>query len=540
MVKVVSWPLLVAICHVAGSPSSWPTSADIGAYDFEIVTPTYCGIDSLFSVNYIGATYATGMKELREANPRLNVTHRNIMNSNATTDCLIQRSNVQDVLARWYYQEKRTNSIPVWITPGCMELDYVNQLAHAWNILLITTVNIDATIRNKALAPTWIATTRYSSNCGEFYKGFLQRNNWTTVATVLDLDLNGPPIFTNLAVTTARHLKEYGYKLTSFIRTAQDPAAITLQIDAILLAVRGTCRVVLYYGTASALRHFLIRATKNDMINENYVYIASRPMPHSLFGSFTWQEGRDDDEIVRAAYRSVILVQVIYADEAQQVQRDKLAFIWKGLSKTSTLRIPRELPLIYLENNHGAFQMLGKMLANLTQSGDFDFSTLKSGRHFAAQFYFKTFHLDHTTISLNGAGVRATTQAIKQLNNDTGEIEIFLIAREKKDYSYEWQTIKSPSWYGNSNFPPNEPFCGFAGLAAVCLEKESHWKGMLTVIIIVIFLVSCALFIATILARVYIARHTLNWWLLNEPILQSVRRRLSSIISKKGSNSSLH
>ncbi|OQV22598.1 hypothetical protein BV898_03423 [Hypsibius exemplaris] len=212
-------------------------------YDIEIVTPTYCGTDSLMSLNYIGPSYSTGIEVFRATSTRLNVTHRTLMNTNVTTDCLTLLSNVQDVLARWYYAEKRKDSVPVIITPGCLELNYVNQLARGWDILLLTTVSIESTIRAYAsAASTWISTSYYPSNCGDFYRQFLLRNNWTTISLILDIDTNGPPIYTTLAMTTANELKEQSFNLTIWTRQSQKSAEITAEIDAMLLTVRTFCR----------------------------------------------------------------------------------------------------------------------------------------------------------------------------------------------------------------------------------------------------------------------------------------------------------
>ena len=87
--------------------------------DVEIVTPTYCGNDSLFSINYIEPAYVTGLDFLRRTYSDFNATHRALLDSNGTqSDCIIQASNVQDVLARWYYRERRSTALPVILTPG--------------------------------------------------------------------------------------------------------------------------------------------------------------------------------------------------------------------------------------------------------------------------------------------------------------------------------------------------------------------------------------------------------------------------------------
>ena len=93
--------------------------------DVEIVTPTYCGFDSLFSINYIEPAYVTGLDFLRQTYSDLNVTHRVLLDSNGTlSNCIVQASNVQDTLARWYYQERRSTALPVILTPGTFALQH--------------------------------------------------------------------------------------------------------------------------------------------------------------------------------------------------------------------------------------------------------------------------------------------------------------------------------------------------------------------------------------------------------------------------------
>ncbi|OQV21851.1 hypothetical protein BV898_04065 [Hypsibius exemplaris] len=491
------------------------SSGDIDSYDIEIVTPTYIGVDSLFALNYQEPAYVTGISALKKQNPRLSVTYQILTSTNATTDCVIMKNNVQDVLARWYYREKRKDSVPVILMSACLEVEFANQLAKAWNILMIPTVNTDATIRDKVKAPTWITTTLYPSNYGDLYRGFLARNNWTTVASVLNLETNGPPVYTNIAYIVNRRLREYGFNLTSWTRETQEPAsAVIAEIDAILLTIRDICRVILHYGPAYLLRQFLIRASRNNMINENYVYIAARPFAHTLFGRFRWQEFDQDDETVREAYKSVILLQIIYVEE----QRETMDGVWSEIGRNSSLRKLRELPFVYLTQTHGAFQMLGQVLANLTKSDALNKSRsiLNNGRDFAAQFFSRTFATDNGDITLNGAGVRATTSAVKQFNNNTGELEIFLIAREQSDYSYEWHALQPASWYGENHFPPNEPFCGFAGQADVCLPDGSRWASTITIICSVFLIVFCALLGGFFFVRAHMAKNSTDWWIITD------------------------
>ncbi|OQV22595.1 hypothetical protein BV898_03420 [Hypsibius exemplaris] len=367
------------------------SSEDVPAYDIEIVTPTYCGTDSLMSLNYIGPSYTTGMQILRATSIRLNVTHRTLMKDNGMADCLTLLSNVQDVLARWYYAEKRKDSVPVILTP-----------------------------------------------------------------------------------------------------------------------------VVLHFGKASALRHLLERASKLDMTNEHYVFIAARPFPHSMFGTFSWQELQQDDKAIRTAYQSVILIQIIYLEETQQAKRT--AETWRKLSNASNLTILRELPLVFLESTHNAFQMLEQVLCGLAKSGDLDPSSLQSGRGLAKHFFGEAFSLDLGNVTLNSAGVRRSTTAVQQMNNDSGQMETVIIAHERDDYSYDWEILKPENWYGNTHLPPNEPFCGFMGLKSVCDTRDIQRKTIVLSVCVVLSLLFGSVIAGTLVTRKILANQFSEWWLIKDDI----------------------
>jgi hypothetical protein len=85
--------------------------------EIEIVTPGYFGVDSLASMTYLKPAFITGLASLKKTLPEFDVSHRFLIDANATT-CLSQLATVQDILSRWYYLERRNTSIPVILTTG--------------------------------------------------------------------------------------------------------------------------------------------------------------------------------------------------------------------------------------------------------------------------------------------------------------------------------------------------------------------------------------------------------------------------------------
>ncbi|OQV22597.1 hypothetical protein BV898_03422 [Hypsibius exemplaris] len=159
-----------------------------------------------------------------------------------------------------------------------------------------------------------------------------------------------------------------------------------------------------------------------------------------MFGTFSWQAFQQDDEAIRTAYQSVILIQIIYLEETQQAQRTTET--WRKLSNASNLTTPRELPLVFLESTHNAFQMLEQVMSGLTKFGDLNPSSLQSGRWLAKHFFGRAFSLDLGNVTLNSQGVRRSTTAVQQMNNDSGQMETVMIAHERGDYAYNWKTLR--------------------------------------------------------------------------------------------------
>jgi hypothetical protein len=138
-------------------------------------------------------------------------------------------------------------------------------------------------------------------------------------------------------------------------------------------------------------------------------------------------------------------------------------------------------------------------LESLHQLPDGDHQ-LRSGTQLAAQFFNRTFIVDMGRITINSAGSRLTSISLRQFDNNTGKLEVnlwwffsnydfpllhalnyrliiefitqtFLVSVEDDEGNYPWHAIESENWFGGTEFPPNEPRCGYLGQASICQEK---------------------------------------------------------------------
>jgi hypothetical protein len=48
--------------------------------------------------------------------------------------------------------------------------------------------------------------------------------------------------------------------------------------------------------------------------------------------------------------------------------------------------------------------------------------------------------------------------------------QTFLIGYEHNDGYFFWQAIQPVLWFGGTEFPPNEPLCGYLGKADICQD----------------------------------------------------------------------
>ncbi|OQV26220.1 hypothetical protein BV898_00339 [Hypsibius exemplaris] len=441
----------IFLCYGVGSN----TSDAVDPVDIEIVTPSFYGLDTLNLANYLLPAVTTGLAALRRSCPQFNITHRWLVDPTIVT-CAKQREVIQDLLAKWYYLDRRPRAMPIILLGGgCQESEYANQLANAWNVLFITTTSTDETIRRKSRTPTWVTTSALSLDYGNLFKQLLQRYQWSSLAVIVDpysININQSR---SIAGQIQRRLQADGFKVL-----ARDFASLEDPISRELLAViRGSCRVVIYCGGARSLRNLL-------------VYLAVTPFDHPSYGKFHWQEHDNNDEKVRTAYQSLLLLKIYEVTNASNDVASMIP-IWENLAVLQD-RIPanlhHDLPLPYLSSMHMAFQLLGQVIGDLN-STVLQHPHQMDGTQLARRIINKTFTIGSEAIAIDSLGVRLVGVTLQQFSSTSQKLETILIVSETLNGTLVWQYKAPVSWFGRSSFPPNEPPCGYLGQSEVCIRR---------------------------------------------------------------------
>ncbi|OQV17121.1 hypothetical protein BV898_08838 [Hypsibius exemplaris] len=417
---------LVVLLIVTGTALTAPT-ANYGSADVDIVTLTYFGMDSLVSANFLEPAYRTGLSHLRATYPHSNFTNRFISPPN-TSSCGQLVDIHQDQLARWYYVERRPSAVPVIMANGFLP-----------------------------------------SNGTEIYVELLIRQNWTTVTAVKDTA--SPDLFRSIGDRLSRELDGSGITIT-----ARSLDVLRADLTELLTLIKNHCRVILFFGGGAPLRRLLSAATDHHMTNGEYVYLAVQAFEHPRFGSFTWntspmssRENNTDTDKLRAAYQSVLILFLVQQDENDLAKVNELVPAWKNLSTVGT-----QLPIPYLTSTYAAFELLGIVINNsLGSNRSVQPSELLSGRSLAQQVINQTYHLKSGSLTLNGKAIRRITVALKQLDSHSDLMEVIEVGSENMDGTFTWTRRRNVSWFGQDHFPPNEPYCGYTGLAPKCLEDRN-------------------------------------------------------------------
>jgi len=164
------WVILVKLVTCASV--SFPSVVDI-----EIITTAYYGVDSMTSLNYLMPAFESGLDSLRRLYPHLNVSHRFLIGENVRS-CSELQAEVQDILSRWYYHERRNGAVPVIINSGeCEHLAPLSVIdpsepSQFWNAT-----------KNSQVARTLNLSTSYLENgtCWWSPRKFFRRLTWFSV-----------------------------------------------------------------------------------------------------------------------------------------------------------------------------------------------------------------------------------------------------------------------------------------------------------------------------------------------------------------------
>ncbi|OWA55741.1 hypothetical protein BV898_20129, partial [Hypsibius exemplaris] len=96
---------------------------------------------------------------------------------------------------------------------------------------------------------------------------------------------------------------------------------------------------MLFLGPAAQLRLLLLSAAARGHTTGEYVFIAAVPFLYKAQDTFMWQTFDQNDEIIRAAYRSVIFVTMMDVSPSglhvTEAQLDELKSKWAAEFKSN-------------------------------------------------------------------------------------------------------------------------------------------------------------------------------------------------------------
>ncbi|OQV15595.1 hypothetical protein BV898_10187 [Hypsibius exemplaris] len=495
--------------------------------DVLIVTPGLTGTSAIATITRTGPAFDVVLDSLKQDFANLHFSHKYLYNL-SLPDCDGFTNNVQNILSQWFYQQGgESGPVPAYIvTPGCSESLYLNQLAAAWNMLLVTErkkikASSDVTIKDKSKSPTWINTNIYPSLFyGDIFYRLFQLQRWTSVYVVLDDD--SIPIYQLVFRAVDAIMKP----VVRTVNTRYSSRTQTLDMPGLLDDFSRHSRVMLFLGSASQLRRLLLAASAKGQANGDYVFIAAVPFPYKAQGIFTWRALDQNDEIIRAAYRSVLFVTMVDATlHVSEARMEELKSNWnRGFMTTpfyGNLDLHDEGPIPQLAAVNSAMEMLAQVLNESLSDPHFD---PRNGRDLARRFYNRTFATSSGRVILDRFGDRAPSVSVSYFNESKGDFQVFLQSNIV-DGVFRWASVRPVSWFNGSQLPANEPPCGYSRDKEECLNSGIPVKDLYTALTVVtVVLIAGSVYLGHLL-RSHMANNKAGrdgngtvWWNLNGQI----------------------
>ncbi|OWA53490.1 hypothetical protein BV898_17917 [Hypsibius exemplaris] len=424
--------------------------------------------------------------------------------------CAALADHAVHLITRWFYGHKDNNTVLALIFAGCSgpEVVYMNQIAAAQNVLMITHNNDHEVIRNKALSPTFVSLAHYiSSDYREFYKRIAEVYNWTSVYVVIDD--TSVWVYTLTAWAAIEGIESLPNRVVTVKHILRNASA---EIAPILHDFRTISRVMLFCGRAERLRTVLIQASELNMTNGEFVYITMENFHYkTLYGNLDWRNGDEHDQVVERAFASVLVIRAADYDNQFSVSSDLSAVDISRRAKTDynfTLPI-NDQPVINLLAPFMAVKILAEILNRSNELHGT--SSLHDGRNLANMFRNRTFLTEFGDIEIGPSGRRVVDLVLFCFETREKSFRPFLLF---KPTSRRIEPLRGiVSWVnGNSWPPPNEPRCGFTGRLCEVTSLQTELASIATPIVTLVAL--CCL-----LACYLVWRHCHNlkrqeWWII--------------------------
>ncbi|XP_055353827.1 atrial natriuretic peptide receptor 1-like [Paramacrobiotus metropolitanus] len=460
------------------SQSILNSTAVCSVVNLEIITLAFLYPVNLGSMPYVGPAYRMALETIRQSYPRLNITQTIISDKKynectafATDVVYLTAEHLNAQLAPGKHRDKCSASVMLF--SGCAEIQEIVPYATQLDKLIITTVATNPTLRKKTITPTWIGTT-----CNSF-QVFLsmvfriaQKFNWTSVAIVADLSAN--PAYKQLSGDSANILNTNGRQ--GYQESYSSTIITNAERTAMLRRLNDRARVYVYYGDFGEFRRLLLAASNLSMTNGEHVYIPMAGFRKSREpGYYSWDKGDSDDEIVKQAYRSVLLMEfneAVYgktngsrnfSQEMIQGSREMFNYTYKPFERVTP----------HPAATYETMLILAQVMEELRSTGNQE--VWSSGRKLAKQFWNRTFTTEIGDVWIDEVGERLPVMSLTQLEWNSTRVRTLYVLKVPEFTLVE--TGEEPRWLIPWP-PPNEPRCGFRGDAPIC-----HPKGALETII---------------------------------------------------------
>ncbi|OQV17296.1 hypothetical protein BV898_08547 [Hypsibius exemplaris] len=269
-------------------------------------------------------------------------------------------------------------------------------------------------------------------------------------------------------------------------------------------------RLMLFLGSPFQLRLLL-------------VFIALVPFFYKTQGIFTWEAHDENDKIVRAAYRSLLLATMVDASakglHVSESRLEELKSAWnRGFMATplyANMDLHDEPSIPHLASANAAIEILAQVLNESMSDSAFDPT---DGRALARNFFNRTFETSSGQIVFDQIGVRVPSVSVAYFNETKGDFQVYLQS-DITNRVFRWSVVRPVRWFNGSELPANEPLCGYVGDKIECHISagipQSHLNTAVGVVVV--------LFLAGSIYMGYLLRtYSLNastWWNLNGSLL---------------------
>ncbi|OQV17065.1 hypothetical protein BV898_08782 [Hypsibius exemplaris] len=479
-------------------------------------------VRSLASLSYAEPAIKLAVDKVSEI---YNGTFKFIYTLTTAHSCLVTANMSAEILAEWYYRLWAPGRVMVLVTPGdptseCWtDAQTVYRLAASWNTLIMNTGGGVDLVGKRSLLPTTFSTA--SANMPSFAAvalNLIKLYKWSSVFIVHDVSAN-VALANKAAATqvfTALQTGAYG-RVDSVLRNINSSGFV--DYHALLTDFRSISRILFYYGRPVQLRELLITASSLKMTNGDFVYIGLQSMKApSLYGNFTWRYGEDDDEIVQAAYRSVLMIEPLSATipdgkkSANQYLLDQLelAFPRESALRHNLIYTNAKDLLPILLGSYTTILMICQVLLETWQDGN----DLTNGSYLATRLLNRLFTTEVGDVFINGDGIRVENLVVSYTAAQSELREPFLV-----QYGVSQTTLKQVgamiNWPGGGWPPPSVPLCGFRNEKLFCFASSSATTGIIVGMALVAL---SGVMVILIAFRKLQSRKSQHWWIITHTL----------------------